>query len=65
MNKKKLTQGQKYLRKHKVTVAGKEAEAECWIKCIEVMHKGAVFCCGDECMELTDEQIRTELREKY
>lgn len=40
MDKKKLIPGKKYLRKRKTTYAGKEVEAESWIKCIQVTPAG-------------------------
>lgn len=65
MDKKKLIPGRKYLRKRKVRTSHKEVEAERWIKCIQVMQQGAVFTYEDERIDLTDEQIRKELREQY
>lgn len=65
MDKKRLIPGHKYIRRRKTTLSGRAVEAESWIKCVQVMQKGAVFIYGDRQMELTDEQIRKELREQY
>lgn len=61
MDKKKLIPGHKYLRKRKTTYAGKEVEAESWIKCIQVTPAGAVFWSGDNLLKLTDEEIKKEV----
>ncbi len=59
--KKKLIPGHKYLRKRKTTYAGKEVEAESWIKCIQATPAGAVFWSGDNLLKLTDEEIKKEV----
>ena len=61
MDKKKLIPGHKYLRKRKTTYAGKEVEAESWIKCIQVTPAGAGFWSGDNLLKLTDEEIKKEV----
>ncbi len=60
MDKKKLIPGHKYLRKRKTTYAGKEVEAESWIKCIQVTPVGAVFWSGGKLLKLADEEIEKE-----
>lgn len=65
MDKRKLIPEERYLWRHKAVMAGREVEAERWITCIQVMQKGAVFACEDKRIDLTDEQIQKELREKY
>jgi hypothetical protein len=62
MDKKKLIPGHKYLRKRKTTYAGKEVEAESWIKCIQATPAGAVFWSGDNLLKLTDEEIEKEVQ---
>ena len=62
MDKKKLIPGKKYLRKRKTIYAGKEVEAESWIKCIQATPAGAVFWSGDNLLKLTDEEIKKEVQ---
>ena len=67
MDKKDLIPGKTYLRKHKVTVRGrygnKEAEAEGYIKCMQVTPEGAVFYQSGNLLKLKDEEIEREVRE--
>ena len=66
MNKSKLIPGHKYLRRHTVPTKCGPVEVEGWIKCTEITEKGAKFSREySEGPDLTDEQIRKELREGY
>ncbi|WP_317347202.1 hypothetical protein [Blautia argi] len=61
MDKEKLVVGKTYLRRRKTVYAGKEVEAESWIKCIQITPAGAVFWSGDNLLKLTDEEIKKEV----
>lgn len=63
MDKEKLVIGKSYLRRRKTTYAGKEVEAESWIRCIQVTPAGAVFWGGDNMLKLTNEQVKKEVLE--
>ena len=63
MDKEKLVVGKTYLRRRKTVYAGKEAQAESWIKCIQITPAGAIFWGGDNIIKLEDEQIRKEVLE--
>lgn len=67
MKKEKLIPGKTYLRRHKTTVHGrygnKEAEAEGYIKCMQVTPAGAVFFQSGNLLKLTDEEIEKEVWE--
>lgn len=68
MDKKNLIQGETYLRKHKAVVHGKygrkEVEAKGYIECKWITPDGAEFFQSGNILELTDEEIEREVREK-
>lgn len=63
MDKRKLTPGRKYLHHRKIVINGRQLEAERWIRCLEVTGTGAVFRHEYEIFELTDQEIKEELKE--
>ncbi|MBS6678056.1 MAG: hypothetical protein KH330_10015 [Clostridiales bacterium] len=63
MEKNKLVPGRKYLHRRKVVIAGRAMEAERWIRCLEVTGAGALFRHEYEIFELTDQEIKEELKE--
>lgn len=63
MDKEKLVVGKTYLRRRKTVYAGKEAQAESWIKCIQITPAGAMFWGGDNIIKLEDDQIKEEILE--
>ena len=63
MDKRKLTPGRKYLHHRKVIIDGRIVEAESWIRCLEVTGAGASFRHEYEIFELTDQEIKEELKE--
>lgn len=63
MEKNKLVPGRKYLHRRKIVIAGRAMEAERWIRCLEVTGAGALFRHEYEIFELTDQEIKEELKE--
>lgn len=63
MDKRKLNPGRKYLHRRKVVIAGRTMEAERWIRCLEVTDTEAFFQHEYEIFELTDQEIKEELKE--
>lgn len=63
MDKSNLMPGRKYLHRRKVVIAGRAMEAERWIRCLEVTDTGALFRHEYEIFELTDQEIKEELKE--
>ena len=63
MEKNKLVPGRKYLHRRKVVIAGRAMEAERWIRCLEVTDTEASFRHEYEIFELTDQEIKEELKE--
>ena len=63
MEKNKLVPGRKYLHRRKVVIAGRAMGAERWIRCLEVTDTGALFRHEYEIFELTDQEIKEELKE--
>lgn len=61
MNKKKLTVGQKYLRRRKTTYGNHSAEAESYLECVQITPAGAVFFGAAGLEKLTDKQIKEEI----
>lgn len=65
MDKRKLIPGRKYLHHRKITIEGRQMEAERWIWCLEVTDTGAAFRHEFEVFELTDQEIKKELIEEW
>lgn len=65
MEKSKLIPGRKYIHHRKIDIAGRQMEAERWIRCLEITDTGAVFCHEYEILEMTDKEIREELIEEW
>ena len=63
MDKRKLTPGRQYLHHRKIIIDGLQLEAERWIRCLEVTGAGALFRHEYEIFELTDQEIKEELKE--
>ena len=63
MDKRKLTPGRKYLHHRKIIIDGRKMEAERWIQCLEITDTGALFRHEYEIFELTDQEIKEELKE--
>lgn len=63
MERSKLIPGQKYLHHRKISIDGRQMEAERWIQCLEITDTGALFRHEFEVLELTDQEIREELIE--
>lgn len=63
MNKSDLIPGRKYLHHRKIIIDGRKMEAERWIQCMEITGAGAVFRHEYEVFELTDQEIKEELKE--
>lgn len=63
MDKRNLNPGRKYLHHRKVIIDGRIMEAERWILCLEVTGAGALFRHEYEIFELTDQEIKEELKE--
>lgn len=63
MDKRKLNPGRKYLHHRKVIIDGRIMEAERWIRCLEITDTGALFRHEFEVFELTDQEIKEELKE--
>lgn len=63
MEKNKVIQGKKYLQHRKITIDGRQLEAERWIQCLEITDTGAVFRHEYEVFELTGQEIKEELKE--
>ena len=63
MDKRKLNPGRKYLHHRKIIIDGRIMEAERWIQCLEVTGAGALFRHEYEIFELTDQEIKEELKE--
>lgn len=61
MDKRNLIPGRKYLHHRKITIDGRKMEAERWIRCLEITDTGALFRYEFETLELTNEEIRTEI----
>lgn len=61
MKKQKLIHGRKYLHHRKVIIDGRTMEAERWIRCLEVTDTGATFQHEFERIELTAQEIQTEI----
>lgn len=61
MEKNKLITGVKYLRRRKTEYGGHPAEADSFLKCIQITPAGAVFFCGDRLEKLTNEEIVKEI----
>lgn len=61
MDKKKLTVGQKYLRRRKTTYSNRPAEAESYLECVQITPAGAVFFGAAGLEKLTDKQIKEEI----
>lgn len=65
MKKQKLIPGRKYLHHRKITIEGRQMEAERWIRCLEVNDTGATFQHEFEVFDLTDQKIEKELIEEW
>ena len=63
MDKRNLNPGRKYLHHRKVIIDGRIMEAERWIRCLEITDTGAAFRHEFEIFELTDQEIKEELKE--
>lgn len=63
MDKRNLNPGRKYLHHRKITIDGRKMEAERWIRCLEITDTGASFRHEYEIFELTDQEIKEELKE--
>lgn len=63
MDKAKLVPGRKYLHHRKISINGRQMEAERWIRCLEITDTGAVFRHEFEIFELTNQEIKKELIE--
>lgn len=63
MDKRKLIPGQKYIHHRKIIIDGRKMEAERWIRCLEITGTGATFRHEYEVFELTDQEIKEELKE--
>lgn len=63
MEKSKLIPGRKYIHHRKIDIAGRQMEAERWIRCLEITDTGAVFRHEFEIFELTNQEIKKELIE--
>lgn len=63
MDKRNLNPGRKYLHHRKVIIDGRIMEAERWIRCLEITDTGALFRHEYEIFELTDQEIKEELKE--
>lgn len=61
MDKKKLIVGQKYLRRRKTTYGNRPAEAESYLKCVQITPAGAVFFGAAGLEKLTDKQLKEEI----
>lgn len=63
MDKTKLRVGKKYIRRRKVIIDDVPREAECFLKCEEITHDGAVFSRYFEpTIIMTNAEIAKELR---
>ena len=65
MKKQNLIPGRKYLHHRKITIEGRQMEAERWIRCLEVTATGAAFRHEFEVFDLTDQKIEKELIEEW
>lgn len=63
MEKNRLISGKKYLHHRKISICGRQLEAERWIQCLEITGAGATFRHEYEVFELTDQKIKQELKE--
>lgn len=63
MNKNDLIPDRKYLHHRKITIDGRKMEAERWLRCLEITDTGALFRYEYEIFELTDQEIKEELKE--
>lgn len=63
MNKNDLIPGRKYLHHRKIIIDGRQMEAERWLRCLEITGTGASFRHEYEIFELTDQEIKEELKE--
>ena len=63
MEKVKLIPDRKYLHHRKIVIDGRKMEAERWIQCLEITGTGATFRHEYEIFELTDQEIKEELKE--
>lgn len=61
MDKKKLIEGKKYLRRRKTTYGNRQAEAESYLECVQITPAGAVFFGAAGLEKLTDKQIKEEI----
>lgn len=64
MEKNKLIPGRKYLHHRKLIIEGRRMEAERWIWCLEITDTGATFRHEYEVLELSDQEIKEELKER-
>lgn len=63
MDKRNLIPGRKYLHHRKIIIDGRIMKAERWIRCLEVTGAEALFRHEYEIFELTDQEIKEELKE--
>ena len=61
MDKAKLVPGRKYLHHRKISINGRQMEAERWIWCLEITDTGVAFRHEYEVFELTDQEIREQI----
>lgn len=61
MDKAKLVPGRKYLHHRKISINGRQMEAERWIRCLEITDTGVAFRHEYEVFELTDQEIREQI----
>lgn len=63
MEKVKLIPGRKYLHHRRIVIDGRKMEAERWVQFLEITGTGAAFRHEYEIFELTDQEIKEELKE--
>ena len=63
MDKSNLVPGRKYLHHRKISINGRQMEAERWIRCLEITDTGTLFRHEYEIFELTDQEIKEERTE--
>lgn len=65
MQKRRMLLGRKYLHHRKIQMGDRDLEAERWVRYVEETPKGGVFEHEFEQFELTDKEIKNEIREEW